>query len=453
MKLSLHRNFVLRQSKSESLLQDLQTGANYPLESDQAEFIRFLDGTKTRSEILGDYDEGSHIVITNFLEKLSGLGAISTDGLERVFYEPVPDLRLEAVHFEPSGVCNMRCAHCYQGSHVKNSLTLPESFVERVLDEMLRLQVSSVSVSGGEPLMMPNLEHLLRNIECRDIYISALFTNGLLIDDKTIRMLSSLRKKPPLYISLDSLPGEQFMFRGFPSKTAKRVLEKIVAGISSLVQAGFRVTVNTVINAENINILERMHDLMLSIGVFNWRLGFPKMTPNFKDHLQFSADWNMIAERCFSILQKHFEKGQPFPLQVEYMYRDVLFEQGLPNLTPEDYVCDYEGRRHEVNIKPNGDVVSCAYCNELPIGNIGKSSLWDIWYSAEMQKVKSVKIKGVRDCQGCELIPLCGTGCRANAFFLHGDFFNSRDDYACHAVKFFRDRVRSFLQKQGVIKN
>ena len=213
---------MLRQSKSESLLQDLQTGANYPLESDQAEFIRFLDGTKTRSEILGDYDEGSHIVITNFLEKLSGLGAISTDGLERVFYEPVPDLRLEAVHFEPSGVCNMRCAHCYQGSHVKNSLTLPESFVERVLDEMLRLQVSSVSVSGGEPLMMPNLEHLLRNIECRDIYISALFTNGLLIDDKTIRMLSSLRKKPPPVYQSGFLARRAIHVQGFPKQNRKK---------------------------------------------------------------------------------------------------------------------------------------------------------------------------------------------------------------------------------------
>ena len=296
MKLSLSRDFALRQSEAQSFLQDLRNGCTYHLQDDQAEFVRLLDGTKTLEEMKIEYDDDSQEVIKHFSEHIQTLGAIATEGV-RSFAEPVPDCRLEAVHFEPSGVCNMRCVHCYKGTHVKNKNALPMSMVVNLLEQMVKLQVSRISVSGGEPLMFPHLESLLKEIGERGIYISALFSNGLAISSQFVETLKSLRYKTPLYISLDSLPGESLLFRGFNKKTAENVLRKIVENIRLVVRAGFRVTVNTVVNTENVNILEKMHDLMGDIWVFNWRLGFPKMTPNFREHPQFAVEWILIAKR------------------------------------------------------------------------------------------------------------------------------------------------------------
>jgi sulfatase maturation enzyme AslB (radical SAM superfamily) len=59
----------------------------------------------------------------------------------------------------------------------------------------------------------------------------------------------------------------------------------------------------------------------------------------------------------------------------------------------------------------------------------------------------------VKECIGCKLAYLCGTGCRANAYFLHGNFNNAKDDYACKAMKFFMEQVIPLLEKFGVIKS
>ena len=217
-----------------------------------------------------------------------------------------------------------------------------------------------------------------------------------------------------------------------------------------LTSKGISVVVNTVVNMENIDHLDAMYDLVKRMSVSSWRLGFPKMTPEFKNYrATFNVEWGIIAERCLVLLRRHLANGMPFHLQIEYLFREQLFEQGFQKLTDNDFVCDYEGRRSECCVKPNGDVVSCAYCSELPIGNIKQSSIWNIWYSDKMREVKTVKIGDVAGCRGCKLRELCGTGCRANAYFLHGDFYNAKDDYACLAVSFFKRKVAPLLREYG----
>src|SRR3989339_127825 len=62
-----------------------------------------------------------------------------------------------------------------------------------------------------------------------------------------------------------------------------------------------------------------------------------------------------------------------------------------------------------------------------------------------MQEIKTIRIGDVEGCRGCDLRSLCGTGCRANAYFLHGNFRHAKDDYACEAVRFFKEKVKTIL--------
>ena len=78
-----------------------------------------------------------------------------------------------------------------------------------------------------------------------------------------------------------------------------------------------------------------------------------------------------MAKSSFNLLKRHINNGRPFHLQMEYLYREELLEN-FEELTDQNYVCDYEGRRESCCIKPNGDVVACAYCTDFPIGNIRK---------------------------------------------------------------------------------
>lgn len=449
--LLLSKKFMLRNTFSKSVLQNLVNGAVYELEQDQVDFICLLNGTRSFYQIKSIYSKNSRSILDDFLQNLKTLGAIEyiNDAQERFFRrDKVLDRRLESIHLEASGICNLRCVHCYQGDLIENKEELSFEEILLLLDQMERMQISNVGISGGEPLMMENLFSILREIEKRSIRISALFTNGILIDEKFIENISSLVSKLTIFVSLDSVPGIPFMFRGIHENNSVLVLSKIIKNIKLLVNAGLNVTINTVVNKENINHLNEMYDLVKNLGVKSWRLGFPKQTQLFKKHFDnFNVDWDIVAIKCFSILENHLINKKPFDLQIEYLYRETLFNQGLHDLSSDDYVCDYEGRRGECCIKPNGDVVSCAYCNEIPIGNIRRSSLGEIWYSPKMQGVKMIRIDSVEECKECELKSICGTGCRANAYFLHGDFNNAKDDYACKAVKFFSKEVYPLLIK------
>jgi radical SAM protein with 4Fe4S-binding SPASM domain len=96
-------------------------------------------------------------------------------------------------------------------------------------------------------------------------------------------------------------------------------------------------------------------------------------------------------------------------------------------------------------------VVSCAYCTDIPIGNIRTNSLEKIWHSQQMQNIKNIRVCDVKECRECPMRNVCGTGCRINAYFLHKDFLNAKDDYACAAIKFFIEEVKPLLKKYDII--
>lgn len=453
---SLARDFVLKRSVSESSLYNLVDGSTFDLLKDQIDFLLLMNGTLTVSQIASQYDSDSQKVIHEFIQQLKSFGAIHlTDHPNPVGLtaEVVPDRRLEFVHLEASGRCNMLCAHCYQAKYVETGEELTLEEILPLLDQLQKMQVSNIGISGGEPLMMPWLNSLLKEIEKRNIRISALFTNGLLVNENFIEAIKSKRSRFPIFISLDSIPGHTLHFRNIPNKKASQILNGIMKNIHLLIRNGVNVVLNTIVNKENIKNLGEMYAVVRNLGIASWRLGFPKMTTRYKKHsARFDVEWNSVAEHCFDLLKYHMKEGMPFHLQIEYLFRPELFEKGLEILSDQSYVCDYEGRRSECCIKPNGDIVSCAYCSDMPLGNIKETPIWDIWYSSRMEQIKTIRVGEVAECKRCEVRSICGTGCRANAYFLHSDFRNAKDDYACKAVFFFKERVSPLLKEYGLLR-
>lgn len=452
----LSDNFALKAAVSEQILFDLRNGTRYVLDPTQFDFLQMCDGRKTLSAIIAQYNRDSRPIIREFIANLQKIGAIkfsASRSYRKLPKELMPDISLKAVHLEPSIECNMRCAHCYQGNlySVENSLTLNE--IESLADQMQAMQVQGVSISGGEPFLWKTLFEIFHLFEKREMRVISVFTNGLLLDDEIINRITSFRSQPTLFVSLDSITPAGMKFRGFENPSAaRRVLDKTLENIHSMVAKKVSVVINTVMNRYNVRNLRKMHNLIGQLGINSWRIGFPKNTGSFKDKGdEFGLEWEVMAAASFKLLKHHFHLGRPFHLQMEYLFREELFEdfQPLPN---EAFVCDYERKRETCCIKPNGDVVSCAYCTDFPIGNIRQDTLRNIWYSKAMQAVKEVRIADVKGCQGCELRPYCATGCRINAYFINGDFWHAKDDYACKAVRFFVDKVMPFLKKEGVIK-
>jgi radical SAM protein with 4Fe4S-binding SPASM domain len=85
----------------------------------------------------------------------------------------------------------------------------------------------------------------------------------------------------------------------------------------------------------------------------------------------------------------------------------------------------------------------------LIFGNLYHNSLQEIWHFPQTQKIKRIKTSEVKECNQCEYLYLCGTGCRKIAYDIHGSLY-AKDDSICIVYKFFHERIMPLLSSYGI---
>lgn len=96
--------------------------------------------------------------------------------------------------------CNFRCPFCHNGGLVREEAKLPLLPEEEVMGflEKRRRVLEGVCVTGGEPLLQPDLESFIRNIKDMG-YLVKLDTNGSMPD----RLAHLLREGLVDYVAMD----------------------------------------------------------------------------------------------------------------------------------------------------------------------------------------------------------------------------------------------------------
>ena len=160
---------------------------------------------------------------------------------------------LETLRISITDRCNFRCVYCmpkevFGRDHVflerRELLTLEE--LARIVGIFEGLGVRTVRITGGEPLVRRNVEHLvelLAAIETRDggRLELALTTNGSLLAQKAEALASAGLSR--VTVSLDSLNDDAFRAMNDVDFPVQRVLE----GIDAAAGAGLPVKVNAVV--------------------------------------------------------------------------------------------------------------------------------------------------------------------------------------------------------------
>ena len=70
-------------------------------------------------------------------------------------------------HIIPMRRCNLSCAYCNE--YDKVSAPVPTEEMLRRIDLLARLGTQIITISGGEPLLHPDLDEILRAIRSHDI--------------------------------------------------------------------------------------------------------------------------------------------------------------------------------------------------------------------------------------------------------------------------------------------
>jgi MoaA/NifB/PqqE/SkfB family radical SAM enzyme len=138
-------------------------------------------------------------------------------------------------HLIPIRRCNLACAYCNEFD--KSSQPVPLEAMFRRVDQLATLGTTIVTISGGEPLLHPNLEDIIRRI--RDLgMLAGLITNGYLLTPQRVEHLNRSRLDH-LQISIDNVKPDEV------SKKSLSVLDRKLRLLARY--AVFQVNINSVL--------------------------------------------------------------------------------------------------------------------------------------------------------------------------------------------------------------
>src|SRR5437588_2274263 len=120
------------------------------------------------------------------------------------------------VQIIPIRRCNIDCGYCNE--YDKVSAPVPAATMRRRIDKLADLGTSVVAFSGGEPMLHPDLDDLIRHIRARGM-MAGLITNGYFLVPKRIQQLNDAGLDY-LQISIDNVEPDEV------SKKSLRVLDK-----------------------------------------------------------------------------------------------------------------------------------------------------------------------------------------------------------------------------------
>jgi MoaA/NifB/PqqE/SkfB family radical SAM enzyme len=171
------------------------------------------------------------------------------------------------VHVIPMRRCNLDCGYCNEYDDVSKPVPLEE--MKRRLDKLAGMGTSIITISGGEPLLHPELDEVIRHIRRRGM-IAGMITNGFFLNKERIERLNAAGLEH-LQISIDNAT---------PDEVSKKSLKTLDGRLEMLSEwAVFQVNINSVLGGGVKN-----PDDALKIANRAVELGFTSTVGIIHDH-------------------------------------------------------------------------------------------------------------------------------------------------------------------------
>jgi len=138
-------------------------------------------------------------------------------------------------HVIPMRRCNLSCAYCNE--YDDRSKPVPVETMYQRLDRLAALGTSIITISGGEPLLHPDLDLIIARVR-RHGMIAGMITNGYLLTSERIQRLNRAGLEH-LQISIDNVMPDDV------SKKSLKVLDRKLELLAE--HAEFHVNINSVV--------------------------------------------------------------------------------------------------------------------------------------------------------------------------------------------------------------
>lgn len=170
------------------------------------------------------------------------------------------------INWNINGQCQNACKYCFSKDYVNIASSISKYQLDNIMEHIRVLNPLIVVISGGEPLLFPELIYILDSI--REFSNVILDTNGLSIDNEFI--LYCRTNKILLRVSLDdhrTCINEKIRKSSISNST-----ELILMNIKTMLIFDVNFIIHTVLSDDNIDYIIEYGDYLVSIGVKFWEI-------------------------------------------------------------------------------------------------------------------------------------------------------------------------------------
>ena len=349
---------------------------------------------------------------SDMLPKVVWEEEIESESEEEFFEKWGQNYHLSRVHLEVSAPCNERCVHCYFPENYRSGVMFRELFL-RIFKQCKECNVLSITISGGEPMLNPNLLFFIK--ECRENNFSInLLSNLTLMSDE---MLQEFVKTPLLSIQTSLYSMNADIHDSITS--VKGSFEKTKRAIETLYQHNIPMQINCPIMKQNKETYQ---------DVLNWAKG-----------MNIEADSDYMLFGCFH--------GSCNNLNCRLELSDLKpFIVNEPGPRESKEKVNYDMGRQDYTICPvcislvcvshTGNVYPCEGWQSHSLGNIKDVPLKQIWEeSADIKELRSLSYDDFPKCRVCEDQAFCSICLIRNANESESGNFRQVNPFYCEIAK------------------
>jgi Fe-coproporphyrin III synthase len=336
--------------------------------------------------------------------------------------------------------CNLTCKHCYSISADKNfSGELSTAEVFEVMDDLKAFHVPVLILSGGEPLLRPDIFDIARRAKSMGFYVG-LSSNGTLVNETNVAEIAATGFDY-VGISLDGLRATHDKFR-----RKEGAFDAALNGIRLCRDAGAKVGMRFTLTQDNAHDLPALLDLMEAERIDKFYLSHlnyaGRGNKNRKDDAHFRTTriaLDLLFDRCW----RQVQNGQPKEYVTGNNDADGVYllnwvRQHHPEQAEHirQKLAQWGGNSSGVNIA-NIDNLGSVHPDTMwwdyPLGNVRERPFSAIWTDTSDPLMAGLK-QAVRPVEGrcatCEYRVICNGNTRVRAWQTTGNFW--AEDPGCY---------------------
>ena len=345
--------------------------------------------------------------------------------------------------------CNLRCVHCYADSHAERypgELSWEQCCA--VIDDLADYRVNALLLSGGEPLLHPQLPQILQRATEKGLKVT-ISTNGTRITPEYTRMFKDLGVAY-VGISLEGIGAVHDQFRG-----VKGAFDGAIRGFKLCEEVGQKTGLRLTLTRNNVQSMEQILNFIEQEGI--QRVCFYHLVPTGRgvdvaslkpeearaalDMLIARAEAWHAAGQTRELLTVTQPADGVYLLLRQLREGHPLAKETLRLLTWNGGGANSSGRGI-ANIDTQGNIHPDQFWQGITLGNVKTQKFSDVWEAASEPSARVLQeLRGSDDplerqkklsgrCATCKHFALCGGGFRTRAAFANGHWYGS--DTGCY---------------------